>query len=299
MKLLLLLFLLIYGISSRACNQLNYYDLINRAEYHLVLNNYDSAILLYDLAFNSGCNLFAKDIHNYYRTLLIEGSLSCNIVYSTPIPFQVKLDCSDSSITLSNHKIDSGLRNKVMEFRNRDQFFAIKRNEFLDKDESIAKRYSDSLLLNAEKFLIFYKELLSSGNNLSESKIGLYDQKDPLHHIISMHLIQYGRFEILDLLENEVLNGNYPPKYYAYLIDLKRQSTIEPPKYGVNVLSIIKGDYKSDSIITDYPKELEIIMDNDRSKIGLEPLSEYKLKIQKELFDFGIFGGVTILSMKN
>jgi hypothetical protein len=272
----------------------NYYKHIDKAENLIIDKKHKEALVEYCNAFNYKVPFF-RDFMNAGKlitkfklndSLLLRKFLITSKKYA-PYKYSVKdrveywqkmdtiyktsyLDFFKSDPSLENisfaGKIDSTLIKKIFSMSESDQGSRNNRSGIKDADES-----------NYESVLKLYKEY----KEISELTIGQWPMQKL--KIMFLHFSRYENNEWIDLLQAEVMKGNFDNRTFASLVDSYIENNIESDVTKSYFLSNIGYAHHTKYCIPSIEKKLIDEVNKRRAEIYLDPVESQQ---RKQLYNF-------------
>ena len=318
-KITKLLLFLTFAVSANlySQNRIEYFYLRNKAEVQIVRSNYDSALVLYQKAFDMKGYIHSRDLFNAaicaaktpqknrdlgikYLEMLSHNGVAKHTMYKSCFKPLRKGDLWKKTKKTFKRNIknarslwNDSLKLVLKKLVKRDQEFRLKPGSYSVYGDTIL--YLDSL--NIEEL----KKIISIYGYPNEQIIGKkrHLAKNLNHYVIIRHYYQNKGFEMSKILYNEVKKGNLSPRVFCELEDKKNTEINNHDKYGTVIFFNLNGK----EIKQNYSAKEIKTFNKNRRELGLESIEEYIEKIifmrKNTPFDFNIYEGeVTVISAK-
>jgi hypothetical protein len=195
----------------------------------------------------------------------VEYLQKIDTIYKTSYLDFFKVDPSLENISFAG-KMDSALIRKIFSMSDSDQGSRINKSGIKNADES-----------NYDSILKLYKEY----KEISELTIGQWPMENL--KIMFLHFCRYENKEWIDLLQTEVMKGNFDNRTFAWLVDSYIENNMEPDVTKSYYLSYIGYAHHTKYCIPSIEKKLIDEVNKRRAEIYLDPVESQQ---RKQLYNF-------------
>lgn len=289
-----LLWLTVFTLQGQIDYTRDYYPNINMAELYIVEGNYEEALQVYRDAFASVQFSPSIDLYNAAVCALHLGEWSTaksflirivgrnvepSFLWKRLEAFQEVLKPHWEVIKaypkmFSEHE---DYRQELYEMEDLDQEFR--------KGGNADDRYADTIAAidqqNIKRFCDLVDQYGFPGEHLFGAEKQILNIDFPAS-IVLRHYFQglsngkYTGDDLTDLLETAVTNGELEPNLMAYLLSIQNNQDLKLGGGGIWVFKA--GDVDSGYMVEKFTPEQEEMIDQNRVRLGMDPIADYKIK---------------------